>query len=247
MAYRVGLPRRSFLALATNLGCSSRANLEVSFRMSYSHCSGSHKLPSSRLIQLSQASHAYTPGESSESYSEDQLLPFMHFTNEVLVSYKPEANLAIGNNQNPNKLWRPLTLQTPTLIDSLLTTGALIALIEYMNKISVEEKALFFAEGTKEFAVGMVLCYRHLHQMIIVPLGVGWAAVDLYMKRLELYFQLSKPEGATVRNSIFLHYTFGLIACVPINTARKGCVLVHIRLVRDFLIDGVQALESLLI
>ena len=72
--------------------------------------------------------------------------------------------------------------------------------------------------------MGVVFCYRYLPQMIVVVLGVGWAAVDLDVKRLEPYFQLSKPEGATASNSIFLHYPFDFIVFVPINAARKRCV-----------------------
>jgi len=33
--------------------------------------------------------------------------------------------------------------------------------------------------------VGVVFCYRYLPQMIVVALGVGWAVVDLDVKRLE--------------------------------------------------------------
>ena len=73
--------------------------------------------------------------------------------------------------------------------------------------------------------MSVVFCYQYLPQMIVVALGVGWAAVDLDVKRLEPYFQLSKPEGATARNSIFLHYPFEFIALVPINAARRGCVI----------------------
>ena len=108
---------------------------------------------------------------------------------------------------------------------SLLSTVALIALIEYINKICIEEKALFFAERAEDFPMSVVFCYRYLPQMVVVALGVGWAAVDLDVKRLEPYFQLSKPEGATASNSIFLHYPFDFIAFVPINAARRGCVL----------------------
>ena len=73
--------------------------------------------------------------------------------------------------------------------------------------------------------MSVAFCYRYLPQMIAVALGVGWGAVDLDVKRLEPYFQLSKPEGASARNSIFLHYPFDFIAFVPINAARRGCVL----------------------
>ena len=106
----------------------------------------------------------------------------------------------------------------------LIIMVALIALIEYINKVSIEEKALFFAERAEDFSMGIVFCYRYLPQMIVVVLGVGWAVVDLDVKRLEPYFQLSKPEGATASNSIFLHYPFDFIGLVPINAARKGCV-----------------------
>ena len=182
-------------------------------------------MSSNSRTQLSQFNHTYTSVDTFESQSKNQRTPFTHFTNKFLVLPKPEANLVIGlNDQNWNKPWKPFTLRAPTLMASLLITVALIALIEYINKISIEKKALFFAEEAGDFPVGVVFCYRYLPQIIVVVLGVGWAAVDLDVKRLEPYFQLSKPEGATASNSIFLHYPFDFIGFVPINAARKGCV-----------------------
>ena len=186
---------------------------------------GGHELSSNNHTQLNQFNQAYTLPDTFESQSKDQRTPFTHFTNKFLVLPKSEANLVIGlNDQNWNKPWKPFTLRAPTLMASLLITVALIALIEYINKICIEEKALFFAERTEDFPVGVVFCYRYLPQMIVVALGVGWAAVDIDVKRLEPYFQLSKPEGATASNSIFLHYPFDFIGFVPIGAARKGCV-----------------------
>ena len=182
-------------------------------------------MSSSSHTQLSQFSHVCTSVDTSVTQGKDQLTPFAHFTNWFLVLPKPKGNLQIGqNDRNWNKPWKPLTLRASTIIASLLITVALIAIIEYINKISIEEKALFFADETGDFPVGIVFCYRYLPQMIVVALGVGWAAVDLDVKRLEPYFQLSKPEGATASNSIFLHYPFDFIALVPINAARKGYV-----------------------
>ena len=202
--------------------------------MAYSHGFGGNELSSSSRIQLNQLSHLYTSVDTSESPSKDQPTLFTHFSHKFLVSPKPETNLAISlNDKNLNKPWRPFTLRAPTIIASLIITVALIALVEYINKISIEEKALFFAERAEDFPMGVVFCYRYLPQMIVVALGVGWAAVDLDVKRLEPYFQLSKPEGATASNSIFLHYPFDFIAFVPINAARKGSVLMQIRSVRD--------------
>jgi len=84
-----------------------------------------------------------------------------------------------------------------------------------------------FVKRAEDFPIGLVFkfCYQYLPQMLVVALGVGWAAVDLDMKQLEPYFQLSKPEGATAYNSLFLHYRFEFIAFVPVNAGRKRCVL----------------------
>ena len=70
----------------------------------------------------------------------------------------------------------------------------------------------------------VAFCYWFVPQMVVVALGVGWAAVDLDVRRLEPYFQLSKLEGATSGNSIFLHNPFDFIAFVQVNAARRGCV-----------------------
>jgi len=123
--------------------------------MAYSHGPGDHELSSSSPIQLSQVNPPYTPGETSESQSEDQLTPFIHLTDEFLVSHQCEANLAIDvADQNRNKPWRPLTLRAPTILASLFITLALIIFIEYINRISIEEKALFFADEVGKFLVG---------------------------------------------------------------------------------------------
>jgi len=145
-----------------------------------------------------------------------------------------------------NKPWKLFDLRASTIIASLLITVALIALIEYINKISIEGKAFFFSDAAGNFPVGMIFSYRYLPQMIVVVLGVRWAAVNLDVKRLELYFQLSKPEGATASNSIFLHYPFEFIDFVPINAARKGCFWSIFTPSEIFMTNNVEALERLL-
>ena len=203
----------------------SSADPELSVRMVHSQGFDGHELSSGSRTQLSQFNHACTSVDTFISQGKDQITPLTHFTNKFLALPKPKANPVIDrNDQNWNKPWKPLTLRAPTIIASLLITVALIALIEYINKISIEEKALFVADEAGDFPVGVVFCYRYLPQMIVVALGVGWAAVDLDVKRLEPYFQLSKSEGAAASNSIFLHYPFDFIALVPINAARKECV-----------------------
>jgi len=148
-------------------------NPQLLVRIGHTQGFSGHQL-SSHLNQLSQSNHIYSPVDTFESRSKNQLTPFTHLTNKFLVSPKPESNCTIGpHDQNRNKPWKPFALQALTIIASLVITVALIALIEYINKISFEEKALFFAERAEDFPMGVVFCYRYLSQMIVVVLGVG--------------------------------------------------------------------------
>ena len=129
-----------------------------------------------------------------------------------------------------DKTWRPFTLRLPTLLLFLLTTIGLIATIESLTYISTRNGALTFAYSPLSiwssnpysgFSVAQIFCYRYLPQLVMVSYGIAWAAVDLDVKRLEPYFQLSEPGGASASDSILLHYPFDFLALVPITAARR--------------------------
>ena len=61
--------------------------------------------------------------------------------------------------------------------------------------------------------------------MVAVLYGIGWATVDLDVKRLEPYFQLSKPGGASASDSMLLHYPFDFLPLVPVTAAKRKFVI----------------------
>ena len=138
-----------------------------------------------------------------------------------------------GALKRKDSVWRPFTLRPPTLLLFLFTTIGLIATIEALNHISTRNGALTFADyssgfsptdPSSGFSVAQIFCYRYLPQLVIVLYGIGWAAVDLDVKRLEPYFQLSEPGGASASDSILLHYPFDFLALVPITAAKRRSV-----------------------
>ena len=86
-----------------------------------------------------------------------------------------------------------------------------------------------------------IFCYRYLPQMVIVLYGIAWAAVDLDVKRLEPYFQLSNPGGASASDSILLRYPFDFLALVPIIAAKRRFVIPVLRV--GMCADRAQTLE----
>jgi hypothetical protein len=147
------------------------------------------------------------------------------------------------NGTRPPRPWRPFTLRATTLFLFLFFTIGLIAVVEALSNISTRNKALFFADPQQGFSIGEIFCYRYLPQMIVVLYGIGWAAVDLDVKRLEPYFQLSKPGGASASDSIFLHYPSDFLALVPITAAKRKFVFPFPLGVARMLTTGLQALE----
>ena len=137
---------------------------------------------------------------------------------EAPISHRV-SELMMGNG------WRPFTLRPLALILFLLSTFGLIATIGALNCISMRRGAVTFAHSDEGFSAVQVFSYRYLPQMAIVLYGVAWAAVDLDVKRLEPYFQLSKPGGASAGDSIHLHYPFDFLGSATVTASKRKYVI----------------------
>ena len=98
-------------------------------------------------------------------------------------------------------------------------------IIEVLHYISTRDGVLIPEHPQRGFSMAQIFYYQYLPQMVIVLYGIGWAAVDLDVKRLEPYFQLSKPGGASADDSILLHYPFDFLALVPVTAAKRKFVI----------------------
>lgn len=58
-------------------------------------------------------------------------------------------------------------------------------------------------------------CFRYLPTIIAVVFGLLWASSAHDFRRLEPFFQLSAPEGATAENSLLLDYPYKLLILLP--------------------------------
>lgn len=50
--------------------------------------------------------------------------------------------------------------------------------------------------------------------------SIYWAWIDLEIKRMEPYYQLSKEDGALARDSLLLHYPFDFLPLVPFKACK---------------------------
>ena len=68
--------------------------------------------------------------------------------------------------------------------------------------------------------MGYTFAYLYLPTIVSVLYGMAWAWIDLDMKRLEPYFQLSRSTGATAEDSLLLSYSLDYLPFVPLKALR---------------------------
>lgn len=122
--------------------------------------------------------------------------------------------------------WKPVTLRFPILGSIFAVTVSMIIGLEILSYVSIGKNnanggGLAFAATVDDLSVAATFSYLYLPTVIAVIYSMVWNWVDLDSKRLEPWFQLSKPEGATAENSILLQYPFDFLAFVPMRAARR--------------------------
>ncbi|KAI9880048.1 MAG: hypothetical protein M1830_005780 [Pleopsidium flavum] len=138
---------------------------------------------------------------------------------EVLGSAAPEidSNVWPGSVQS----WKPMTLRAPILGSVVAVSILLIVTLELLSSKSRQDGGVIFAGRMDDISAGQSFAYLYLPTIIAVAYSMLWSWVDLDAKRLEPYFQLSKPEGALAKSSLLLQYPVDFLALVPLKAARR--------------------------
>lgn len=108
--------------------------------------------------------------------------------------YYPEAN------------WKPVAMRWPYLSALIVVSVTLGVYQEYLYQRSAREGGLFKFHNPKEINTWDYFSFKYLPSIIAVAYGILWQLADFEVKRLEAYYQLSKPHGALAAESISVDY-----------------------------------------
>lgn len=117
--------------------------------------------------------------------------------------------------------WKPATLRRPFLLSVILITLGLLALVQVLIIYDQQHDGILFATKISELGAGYIFLYRYFPTIISVTYGLVWHWIDVDTRRIEPYRQLSKPGGASARDSLLLHYPTDLLAFVPLKALRR--------------------------
>jgi Protein of unknown function (DUF3433) len=128
-----------------------------------------------------------------------------------------------------DKNWKSVTLRYPVLVPFIAVSLALVTFLETLYHYSSRNGnanggGLAFAASIDELSGLVTFSYLYFPTVLAVMYSMVWNYIDLDAKRLEPWFQLSCPRGATAEDSLLLHYPFEFLAFVPFRALRRKYV-----------------------
>ena len=117
--------------------------------------------------------------------------------------------------------WRPFTLMAFTLTTMLFITLLLLALVIYVLMESRRNGGILLAASIdEEYTIYTFIC-SYLPTLIVVLYTIAWGWIDLDVKRMEPYFQISRPGGSNAERSILTSYPQDYLPLVPFTAIRN--------------------------
>ncbi|KAK6513935.1 hypothetical protein TWF506_008365 [Arthrobotrys conoides] len=156
---------------------------------------------------------------SSSANIKDKPFPRPPVSKWFFKSFSSFGSEKIKDHDLPS--WKPFTLRLPYLISLILLTLFFLISIELLLRKSQRDGYLTFARGDG-LNGWQIFVSQYMGTVASVIFAILLSLSDLDAKRLEPWFELSKPNGATAKNSILLCYPFDFLAFVPFKAAKRG-------------------------
>ena len=154
------------------------------------------------------------------SLDKDKCLPPLPLQQKSTVTTKIEA-ITSKQDSNSTKGWKPLSLSTPILLAVIALTLLLAAAVETIAQRSAAQGGLALSLTLDDLPGYAKFSYLYVPTIIAVLYSMIWSWIDLDVKRMQPWFELSKPKGATAENSLFLDYQYEFVALVPFKAAKQ--------------------------
>ncbi|KAG5923049.1 hypothetical protein E4U42_005062 [Claviceps africana] len=121
----------------------------------------------------------------------------------------------------PQPNWKPWSMRWPYLAMVILLSLALGGMQEVLIRKYKDVPLLRFQKPA-EVTPGLYFAVKFAPTLSAVVYGVLWQFIDFEVRRLEAYYQLSKPGGALAAESINVDYVTSFSFYRPLRALRLG-------------------------
>ncbi|KAI1109006.1 hypothetical protein F5Y14DRAFT_456453 [Nemania sp. NC0429] len=106
----------------------------------------------------------------------------------------------------PQPNWKPFSMRWPYLLFMIVLSVLLGIVQELVYQMSRRPGGLFHFTSARDLDPGLYFVFKFVPTIITVTYGVLWQNTDSEVKRLEAFYQMSKPGGALAAQSINVDY-----------------------------------------
>ncbi|KAK1766182.1 hypothetical protein QBC33DRAFT_542093 [Phialemonium atrogriseum] len=123
--------------------------------------------------------------------------------------------------------WRPYTMRAPVLVPFILVSLFLAAIIELLAQKSKREGGLSLSPDPDE-SPAVIFYSRYAPTIVAVVYSLWWTWIDLDIRRMQPWLDLSRPAGAPAESTLFLDYPFEFLAFIPYRAGKRKHWLVFL-------------------
>ena len=86
---------------------------------------------------------------------------------------------------------------------------------------SKRDGGILFASNVNDLPLKHTFAYKYLPTIIAVLYGFLWTWIDVDVRRLEPFYQLSQESGSSGKQSVLLNYPVDFLASVPVKAFKN--------------------------
>lgn len=118
-------------------------------------------------------------------------------------------------------------MRAPVLVLFLVLSIALGVLVEILAQLSQRQGGLGLAPSPDQASFAVMLS-QYVPTAIAVLYSLFWTWIDLDIRRIQPWLELSRAGGATAESSLLLDYPFEFLAFVPLKAWKKRYSPLHL-------------------
>jgi len=113
-------------------------------------------------------------------------------------------------------------MRAPILASFILTSLFLAGIIEFLSQKSLREGGLALSPDANP-TPAVVVYTRYVPTIIAVIYSLWWTWIDLDIRRMQPWLELSRAGGASAESSLLLDYPFEFLAFIPFKAGKRKC------------------------
>lgn len=112
-------------------------------------------------------------------------------------------------------------MRAPVLCTVVVISLGLAAVLEYLAQRSQRQGALALSSSEDDISESVNIAYLYMPTTVAVLYSLLWTWIDLDVRRIQPWLELSRPHGANAEQSLLLNYPFEFLAFVPIKAWKQ--------------------------